>query len=314
MLRPRCGRKLKYQSSWKLSDIRRLWPWPHTVTTERSRRCQAELGRRFLPFEPLWRIWCRAACRRRANRAARRLSTGGRSSRASGPILVGHAVDLATGQPPLRTTARSKPMPPLAQHGLRQIRAPGSDSGRRRASDGHGGRPRRPPAIPAVRLPAHRPTISLRSDTADAGTNGHRTPDTGHLDAQTPAPDTGHDRVDRHAWTLTSDTGHRTPDEDADRAGEASTTAGIRTSWPPAERPRPGTPIMFLWAATSALGSPCGLGGETTCQGETAFRTTRQLLGRSAGEAAPRRTALLGRLRVERRANGEASSVMGKCI
>jgi hypothetical protein len=39
-------------------------------------------------------------------------------------------------------------------------------------------------------------------------------------------------------------------------------------------------------------------------------RHDRQLLGRFAGQAAPRRTAVLRRLRVERRANGEASSVM----
>jgi hypothetical protein len=35
-------------------------------------------------------------------------------------ILVGHEVDLVTAQPPPTTTAKLKPTPPLARHGLRQ--------------------------------------------------------------------------------------------------------------------------------------------------------------------------------------------------
>jgi hypothetical protein len=71
------------------------------------------------------------------------------------------------------------------------------------------------PAIPTVRLaaPPPHPATSFPSDTADAGTHGRRGPDTGHLDAQTPASDTGH--MDRHPWDIgrshrTRDTGCRT--------------------------------------------------------------------------------------------------------
>ena len=77
----------------------------------------------------------------------------------------------------------------------------------------------RGPGIPAVRLPAPppRPATSFPSDTADAGArDAQRTPDTGHLDAQTPAPDTrvtgqgpvGHQTLARG----TLDTGYRTPE------------------------------------------------------------------------------------------------------
>jgi hypothetical protein len=134
---------------------------------------------------------------------------------------AGHA------QPPPTTTARSKPTPRLAQHRLRQLRAPGSDSGRRRA--GHGrrgdhadpGHPSRTAACPPPRS-----RTSRRPDTADAATHRHRTPRpdagqrtpaSGHRTADTwtlrrphRTLDTGH--VDRQAWTLVARTGHRTPD------------------------------------------------------------------------------------------------------
>jgi hypothetical protein len=154
--------------------------------------------------------------------------------------LVGHAVDLATAQPPSTTTARSKPMPPLAQHGLRQLRAPGSDSGRRPAVMDTVRATTPTPAVLALRLLAAsaRLTNSPGSDTADAGTPGWRTPD-----AQMPGRqlDTGHrtpGRPYRTADTRTSgrlhrtldtgrvdiagvDTGrsHRTPDAAEDRTG-----------------------------------------------------------------------------------------------
>ena len=84
--------------------------------------------------------------------------------------------------------------------------APGSDSGRR-GGHGHGGRPRRPqPSQPYAGLPTPHSTTSPRSDTADAGTHGHQTPDTRTLRRPHRTPDTGH--VDRHAWTLDADTGH----------------------------------------------------------------------------------------------------------
>ena len=118
----------------------------------------------------------------------------------------------AIAQPPPTMTAKSKPTPPLAQHGLCQPRAPGSDSGQTTSRYGHGGRPRRPPAIPAIRLPAPPlpSTTSPRSDRADTGTHGHRTPtpDTG---LRTPG---GSDARGGHlaavAWTGTH--GHWTPD------------------------------------------------------------------------------------------------------
>ena len=124
------------------------------------------------------------------------------------PLLVGHAVELATAQPPPTTTTRSKPTPRLAQHRLRQPRARGSDSDRRRAGHGPSGRPRRPrPSQPHGGLP-HRPRsrTSLRPDTADAATHRHRTPDSGRrtadagqrtLDAQTPS---GESRIQVSPW------------------------------------------------------------------------------------------------------------------
>jgi hypothetical protein len=108
------------------------------------------------------------------------------------------------------------------------------------------------------------PTAALQ-DLTSAGQRtrqrtdtGQRTPDSGHLDAQTPAPDTGR--------------GRGQGDEGA---------AGIRTSWAttPSDRTL-GRPTVFLWTAPAALDSPCRLGGEAAFQREIASR--RQLLGRSA--------------------------------
>jgi hypothetical protein len=60
------------------------------------------------------------------------------------------------------------------------------------------------PAIPAVRRPAPPPRCmtSLRPDTADAGTHGHRTPDTGHRTPGRSDARTGH-------WTPVAWTGTR---------------------------------------------------------------------------------------------------------
>jgi hypothetical protein len=160
-----------------------------------------------------------AACRsaRRRRRASLRTGSHPRTIlTCTRPILVGHAVELATAQPPPTTTARSKPTPRLAKQRLRQLRARGSDSGRRRAGHGRSGRPRRPrPSQPYGCLPTARSRTSLRPDAADAAMHRHRTPDSGHLDAQTPAPDTGH----RSRGQASVDTGrsHRTPDTDTGR-------------------------------------------------------------------------------------------------
>jgi hypothetical protein len=89
---------------------------------------------------------------------------------------------------------------------------PGMDTAGDHLDPGH---PSRTAACP---LP--RSTTSLRPDTADAATHKHRTPtpdagqrtpDSGHLDAQTSAPDTDSGPVDRQARTLVARTGHRTP-------------------------------------------------------------------------------------------------------
>ena len=178
---------------------------------------------------------CRSACRGR--RASPRTGSHQRTILAcTRPVLVGHAVELATAQPPPTTTARSKPTPRLAQHRLRQLRARGADSGRPRAGHGRSG-DHADPGHPAVRLPAPPPRsrTSLRPDTADAATHNtgrpHRTPDSGRRTADTwtlrrphRTLDTG--PVDRQAWTLVARTGHRTLAEDRGQGDEGA--AGIR--------------------------------------------------------------------------------------
>ena len=129
-------------------------------------------------------------------------------------------------------------------------------------------------AIPAVQRPAPpaRSTTSLRPDTAGAGTHrhqtptpdaGHRTPDSGHLDAPTAAPDTGH----RSRGQASVDTGrsHRTLDAGHGRGrGQGDDgTAGIRTVLGHhAERPRAGTPNPVPVDGACGALSSCRLGGE----------------------------------------------------
>ena len=121
-----------------------------------------------------------------------------------------HASSLSRSAWPTANHLPRRPSdPPLAQHGLPQLRGQAPTSGRRRAvTDMAGDHPT--PAIPsrAAAGPPPRPR-----DLIAVGHRGRRNartpgPDTGHLDARTPAPDTGH--VDRHPW----DTGrsHRTLD------------------------------------------------------------------------------------------------------
>jgi hypothetical protein len=115
----------------------------------------------------------------------------------------GHCPTIST------TTAKSKPSPPLALHSLRQLRAPGSDSGRPRAGHGHGGRPRRPRPSQPCGGPAHRcaprPHFvghSERGERSDTGRPpGHRTP--GRSAVRTRTLDTS--TVDRHR--VDTDTG-----------------------------------------------------------------------------------------------------------
>jgi hypothetical protein len=171
---------------------------------------------------------CRSACRRR--RAS--LRTGSHQPTIPGctrPSLVGHAVELATAQPPpdddgqVQTDASAGPAPPAPASRR------GVDSGRRRAGHGRSGRPRRPrPSSRTAACP-----IAALQDLTSAGHRGRgnaqtpdahterRTPDAGHLDAQAPAPDTGQRSrgqasVDTGRSHRTPDTGHRTVAEDVD--------------------------------------------------------------------------------------------------
>jgi len=153
--------------------------------------------------------------------------------------LVGHAVELATAPPPPTTTARSKPTPRLAQHRLRQLRARGSDSGRRRAGPGRSGdhadpgHPSRTAACPTAALQdltsaGHSGRRNAQTPDAHTG-RPHRTPDSGHLDAQTPAPDTGHRprwTGKRGHWSLAPDTRHWTLAEDVDTLTKARPASG----------------------------------------------------------------------------------------
>jgi len=144
------------------------------------------------------------------------------------PILVGHAVDLATTHHllPQRRPSPSRRLPDPARPTQPRSPVPTSRSWTRRASTPT-------PAIPAAcpPLPA---TTSPRSDTADAGTHGHRTPtadtDAGHPDAQTPGPDSDTGRVDRHAGRLDVRTGHWTPAACRGCGHADEGTAGVHTS------------------------------------------------------------------------------------
>jgi hypothetical protein len=100
------------------------------------------------------------------------------------------------------------------------------------------------PAIPAVRRPAPPPRCitSLRPDTADAGTHGHRTPDTGQRTPGRSDARTGHWTPvawtgTRGHWSLAPDTGRRTLAEDTDRVTKARPAAG------PPGPPRRATPL-----------------------------------------------------------------------
>jgi hypothetical protein len=163
---------------------------------------------------------------------------------------------------------------------------------------------------------------------------GYRTPDTGH---RTPSavpeavagqwtlpqcplpqhPDTGRadagDLPDAGYWTG----GRRILDG---RTPDTRTLTETRTG-----RPRHGghpdvpgatAPLgrqTALLSARAALGNHDGSAVRPPARAPECGRTARPLLGRSAGgQAAPRRTALLRRFRVESRASGEASSVMAR--
>jgi hypothetical protein len=207
---------------------------------------------------------CRSACRRR--QASPRTGSHQRTILAcTRPILVGHAAELTTGQPPPTTTARSKPKPRLAQHRLRQLRARGADSGRPRAGHGRSGRPRRPrPSQPYGCLPHRRapgPHFGRTQRTRQRTDTGrpHRTPTPdagqptpGRSDARTgywtPVPWTGK----RGYWSLAPDTGHWTPGAGRGRGQGDEGAAGIRTSW-------------AITPSDRALGRPTGVLVDSGC-------------------------------------------------
>ena len=124
------------------------------------------------------------------------------------------------------------------------------------------------------RPPRHTPQPHSRRTPRRTDTRG-RTLDTWTLRRPHRTPVTWTGPVGHR--TLAPDTGHRMPDTNADTVNDS--TAGIRTSLAamPSDRTLRRAPVL--------------------CP-----RTTRQPLGRLAGQAAPRRTAVLGRCRVERRA------------
>jgi hypothetical protein len=214
------------------------------------------------------------------------------------PLLVGHAVELATAQPPPDDDGQVQPdasagpstacasfeheAPTQADH------EPVMDTAGDHADPGHPSRTAACPTAALQDLTSAGHSGRGNAPTPDAHTGRrHRTPDSGQLDAQTPAPDTGHrsrgqTSVDTGRSHRTPDTGHWTPDAGRGRGQADDGAAGIRTSWATTPRRRVlGRPTVFLWTAPAALGSPCRLGGEAAFQREIASR--RQLLGRSAG-------------------------------
>jgi hypothetical protein len=136
------------------------------------------------------------------------------------------------------------------------------------------------PAILGVRPPTQPPrfTTSPRSDPADAGTQGHRTPDIGHLDGWTPAnrtPDTGH--VDRHASTLDARTELCTADDGRGCGQSDDGTVGIRSVLGHhTERSQAGMPNRVSVDGACGARQPSRLVRKATCRRETASRATRQ--------------------------------------
>jgi hypothetical protein len=233
---------------------------------------------------------CRPACRRRQASLRTRLPTDERSSRAPG--LSWSATRSSWPLPnhlPRRQPSSNRRLgwPSTACAGFetrRRLRQTTSRSWTQRATTPT--RPSQPygclptAALQDLTSAGHSARGNAQTPDADTGR-----PDSGHLDAQTPALDTG----------------HRTLAEDVDR---------VTTARPASGPPAPPRRATARWTPNRVpVDSPCRLGGEAAFQREIASR--RQLLGRSAG-VERRLGALLSsdEFRVERRANGDASSVM----
>src|SRR5215218_9214236 len=157
--------------------------------------------------------------------------------------------------------------PPLAQHGLRQLRAPGSNLGQTTRCHEHGGRPRRPRPSQAVRLPAPATPRNLTPRRTPRRTDtGRRILEPGRSDARTGHRSPG--QAPGGHRTLAPDTGHRMPDTNADTVTTPQPASGPSLAAMPSDRTLRRPPVL--------------------CP-----RTTRQPLGRLAGQAAPRRTAVV---------------------
>src|SRR5215216_1987222 len=220
-------------------------------------------------------VTCRAACRRRRTSLRTRLLTDERSSRAGVYCRprdrLGHCPTTSHDDGRVQTDTSAGPAQPAPASSARlRLGQTTSRSWTQRATTPT-------PAIPAVRRPAPPPRCmtSLRPDTADAGTHGHRTPDTGQRTPGRSDARTGHWTPvawtgTRGHWSLAPDTGRRTLAEDTDRVTKARPAAG------PPGPPRRATArwdaqTMFLWTAPAVPLSPWRLGGEATFQREIAL-------------------------------------------
>jgi hypothetical protein len=162
------------------------------------------------------------------------------------------------------------------------------------------GRTARPgPSWPCGCPPHSTRSTSHRRRHSGRGTPGHRH---GTPDVHTRTLDT--ERVDIACADTgrshrTPDTGHRTPDtwtRPTTRTGCLG-TAGIRTDILDHRDQRTARWDAEPWTCGRRLRRSATMTarrGWGICQRETTYRDTRRLLGRSVGQAAPRRTALLG--------------------
>jgi hypothetical protein len=276
MLRPRCGREHGSHSSQEGSQRPGdSGPRRHMLTTERGCRRQSEQRPRFASFEPLWRdptprsmsevgarssagseqqgggVTCRAPSLPQEGEpcCALRSPTDRRSSGASG---LSWSAARSTWPLPTTstTTAKSKPTPPLVQHGPAPASSASLRLGQHRAGRDTA---RATTRTPAVRLPTYRRALrpSPGSDTADAGTR-HRTLRTGHWTPGQPDAHTGtgdwtpHRTLDTPRADIAHlDAGRSHRTLDAGRAERPRTrtgwpgTAGTRTSWATTAERRP---------------------------------------------------------------------------
>jgi hypothetical protein len=165
------------------------------------------------------------------------------------------------------------------------------------------GRPDPGPSWP--RLPAA-PTRSTKSPVQTPRTRNARTPTPGH---RTSTPDSGQRIVDITCADTGRSPGHRTPDtgrvDATEYSDRATSTRQAPDRHPGAPRPpdRPlGRRTVDLWTAPAALGNDDDSATMRCLPARDYLQHYQGLLSRSVGQAAPWRIALLGRLRVERRA------------